>query len=45
MDFYKGIQLFFKKQHVSDYEKKISFVQITLLKFTFLIPDDIKSYY
>ena len=45
IDFYKRIQLLFKKQHVSDYEKKISFVQITHFKFTFLIPDDIKSYY
>ena len=34
IDFYKGIQLLFKKQYVSDYEKK----------FTFLIPDDIKNY-
>ena len=39
MDFYKRVQLFFKKRHVSDCQKKISFVQITHLKFTYLIPE------
>ena len=34
-----------KKQHVSDCQKEISFVQIMHLKLTFLIPDNIKSYY
>ena len=44
-DFYKRVHLLFKKRHVSDCQKKISFVQITHLKFTFLTPYDIKSYY
>ena len=43
-DFYKRAHLFFKKQHVSDCQKKISFVQITHLKFTFLTPCNIESY-
>ena len=33
-----------KKGHVSDCQKKISFVQIMHLKLTFLFPDNIKSY-
>ena len=44
-DFYKTVQLLFKKQHVSDCQKKILFAQITHLKFTFLTLGDIKSYY
>ena len=44
-DFYKRVHLFFKKRHASDCLKKISFVQITHMKFTFLTPYDIKSYY
>ena len=44
-DFYKRVQLLFKKRHVSDCQKEIFFVQITHLKFTFLTPDNIKSYY
>ena len=43
--FYKSVQLLFKKQHVSDCQNKISFVQITHLKFAFLTLDDIKSFY
>ena len=39
------VHLLFKKRHVSDCQKEISFVQITHLKFTFLTPCDIKSYY
>ena len=35
----------FYKRIVSDCQKKTSFVQITHLKFKFLTPDDIKSYY
>ena len=31
----------FKKRHASDCQKKISFVEIIHLKFTFLTPDDI----
>ena len=44
-DFHKRIQRLFKKQRVSDCQKKTSFVQITHLKFTFLTLDYIKSYY
>ena len=44
-DFYKIVHLLFKKRHVLDCQKKISFAQITHLKFTFLFPDDIKIYY
>ena len=42
-DFYKRVQLSFKKRHASDCQKKISFVQITRMKFTFLTPYDIKN--
>ena len=34
-DFYKSFQLLFKKQYVSDYQKKILLIQIKHLKFTF----------
>ena len=34
-DFYKSFQLLFRKQYVSDYQKKILLVQIKHLKFTF----------
>ena len=44
-DFYKRVQCLFKKRHVSDCQKKISYVQKTHLKFIFLTPGDIKSYY
>ena len=44
-DFYKSVQLLFKKQYVSDCQKKISYIKITHLIFTFLTLDDIKSYY
>ena len=44
-DFYERVHLLFKKWHLSDCQKKISFVQITHLKFTFLTPYEIKSYY
>ena len=44
-DFYKKVHLLFKKRRASDCQKKIPFVQITHLKFTFLTPYDIKSYY
>ena len=44
-DFYKRVHLLFKKRHVPDCQKKISFAQITQLKFTFLTPCDINSYY
>ena len=44
-DFYKRVHLLFKKWHLSDCQKKISFVQITHLKFIFLTPYEIKSYY
>ena len=43
-DCYKRVNLFFKKRHVPDCQKKTSFVQITHLKFiTFLTPYDMKS--
>ena len=44
INFYKRVHLWFKKQHVSNCQKKISFVQITHLKLTFLTPSNIKSY-
>ena len=37
-NFYKRVNLLFKKRHVSDCQKKISYVQITHLKLTFLVP-------
>ena len=43
--FFKRAHLLLKKQHVSDCQKKISFVQIMHLKITFLSPDDINSCY
>ena len=43
-DFYKRIHLSFKKRHVLDCQRKISFVEITHLKFKFLTPHNIKSY-
>ena len=43
MDFYKRVHLSFKKRHASDCQKKISFVQITHMKFTFLTAYGIKS--
>ena len=45
MDFYKSVQLLFKRQHESDCQKKISFVQITHLKLTFFTLGDIQSYF
>ena len=44
-NFYKRVHLSFRKQHVSNCQKKISFVQITPLKLPFLTPNNIKSYY
>ena len=44
-NFYERVQFLFKKRHVSDCQKKISYVQKTHLKFIFLTPGDIKSYY
>ena len=44
-DFNKRAHLLFKKRNVSHCQKKISFVQIAHLKFTFLTPYEIKSYY
>ena len=44
-NFYKRVHLSFRKQHVSNWQKKISFVQITHLKFVLLTPNNIKSYY
>ena len=38
---YKRVYILFKKRHASDCQKKISFVQIIHLKFTFLTLDDI----
>ena len=43
-NFIKRINLF-KKRHVSDCQSKIPFIQKRHLKFTFLTPYDIKSYY
>ena len=40
-NFYKRVYILFKKRHASDCQKKISFVQIIHLKFTFLTLDDI----
>ena len=40
-NFYKRVHILFKKRHASDCQKKISFVEIIHLKFTFLTPDDI----
>ena len=45
IDFYKRVRLLFKKRHVLDCQKKIYFVQIMYLKFTFLTFDNIRSYY
>ena len=45
MNFYKRVHLLLKKQHLSDCQKKISFVQIMYLKHAILSPDDIKSCY
>ena len=36
MNFYKRVQLLFKKRRLSDCQKKIAFVQITHLKSTYL---------
>ena len=44
-NFYKRVYLLFKKRHVSHCQTKISFVQITHLKFKFVTPNNIKSYY
>ena len=51
MNFYKRVQLLFKKRQVSDFQKKISFVQKTyvdshnkLLTLLFVTPD-VKSYH
>ena len=43
--FFKRALLLLKKQHASDCQKKISFVQIMHLKITILSPGDIKSCY
>ena len=43
-DFYKRVHILLKK-HVSDCQKKMSFVQIIPLRVTFLTLGDIKSYY
>ena len=45
MDFYEQVCLLFRERHVLDCQKKIYFVQIMYLKFTFLTPDEIRSYY
>ena len=44
-DFHKRVHLLFRKRHVSDCQKKICFDQITHLKFTYLTPCYIESYY